>query len=278
MMEAEFIYPKSKLLKKVISCFSFLKSEKEVEAEYIMYPNVLAIFSLSRSTQLKIKNNSIKIEINPKITTVQSDIAGRFLSPLHFHYKGKFDEINILFKPLGFSHFFSQPFSEIAPQNYQLFRPDFDDWNYFTEQLFLIDNRQKRIELLENYLLQKYFEPSLENFPQVVDRLLDVEDKNSIKNISLELGIHQKKLERLCQKHLGCSAATFRRIARFRHSISLRLNENKSAELTKTSYQANFADQSHFIKEFRRLSKMSPKDFFNTTIQFPEHNVVLKVL
>lgn len=277
-MKIDFVYPKSELLKKYIACFSFVRSEKDVEAEYLMYPNVTTIFSLSKSTQLKIKNNYIKIEIDPNLKSIQSDITGRFLSPLHFHYKGKFDEINLVFQPLGFAHFFLQPFLDAAPKNYQLFRPEFKDWTYFTEQLFEIEEMKNRVDFLETYLLGKFIEPDLEKLPQVVAKLLDIEEKTSIKDISFEAGIHQKKLERLSQKHLGCSAATFRRIARFRHSINLRLAEDEFKKLTRTSYQSNFADQSHFIKEFRRLSKMSPKDFFGSTRQFPEHNIVLKVL
>jgi AraC-like DNA-binding protein len=90
-------------------------------------------------------------------------------------------------------------------------------------------------------------------------------------------GFHQKKLERLCRKHLGCSAATFRRIARFRHSINLQLPESKTLNLTDTSYRSNFSDQSHLGKEFRRLSAMSPKEFFGSTWKLPEYGIVWKL-
>ncbi|MEK7723678.1 MAG: helix-turn-helix domain-containing protein, partial [Acidobacteriota bacterium] len=174
--------------------------------------------------------------------------------------------------------FFQQLYSKIALQNYQLFRPDFADWSNFTKQLFDYDTQNKRVKCLENYLLQKFNPPELERFSQVVDCLLNLEETRSIREISFEAGFHQKKLERLCVNHLGCSAATFRRIVRFRHSIKLRLAENEAKDFTDISHQSNFSDQPYFNKEFRKLSEMSPKEFFKATWKIPEHNIVLKVL
>jgi AraC-like DNA-binding protein len=278
MFTVKFFQPASELLRKHIARFSFVKTEQSVNAEFVIYPDVVTILSLARQTALEIEKNCVTVNINPELEEVQTDVTGRFLTPLHFRYRGKFDEINIIFKPLGMAHFFPKPFAEIAPNNYQLYQPDFTDWDGFCENLFRQTTHNKQVKCLEEYFLQKYFQPDLENFSNAVDCFLNPQENRSIREISQSAGIHQKTMERLCQKHLGCSPATFRRIARFRHSIRLRLGEKEAKHLTDTSYQANFFDQSHFIKEYRKLSEMSPKEFFDSTWKMPEFDIVLKHL
>lgn len=276
-MKIEFICPKSEVLQKYIEFFSFIENPNDVETDLLVFPNVISILSLSPNTELEIRGNTVTIKTNPAISGIQSDICGRILVPLHFRYLGKCNEVCITFKPLGLEHFFAQSFAEISPENYQTFKPDFADWDEFCERLFKLPAIEKQMDLLEKYFLQKLRNPRLEEFEVVVNRLLDIEENTSIREISEQTGIHQKRLERLCQKHLGCSAATFRRIARFRYSVNLQLTENNVLNLTETSHQSNFFDQSYFAKEFRRLSEMTPKQFFCSTWKLPEYGIVWKL-
>lgn len=276
-MEVGFVYPRSPLLRKHIEFFGFLRTPADVEVELLLFPNVVSILSITPNTAVEINGNEITTKFDPDIKEIQSDITGRILVPLYFRYLGKCNEICVVFKPLGLEHFFTRSLSEIAPLSFQSFRPDFEDWDSFISRLFALDDRDAQLELLENYFIGKLRAPALEGFDEVVRLLTDVESNRRIAEIAAMTGFHQKKLERLCKKHLGCSAATFRRITRFRHSINLQLTESKSLDLTTTSHQSNFADQSHFGKEFRRLSSMSPKEFFSSTWKLPEYGIVWKL-
>jgi AraC-like DNA-binding protein len=276
-MQVQFVYPKSDILQKHIEFFSFLQTTDEAEVELLLFPNVVSIMSMTPNTELEIDGNEVTVRINPKIVGIQSDITGRILVPLYFRYLGKCNEICVVFKPLGLEYFFPQTFAEIAPANYQSFKPTFVDWEGFASSLFELPSQDQQVASLEDYFIGKYHDAQLDQLQQVVKHLIDVESDLSIAQIASLTWFHQKKLERLCKKHLGCSAATFRRITRFRHSINLQLTDSQSLDLISTSYQSNFADQSHFGKEFRRLSAMSPKEFFGSTWKLPQYGIVWKL-
>jgi len=64
---------------------------------------------------------------------------------------------------------------------------------------------------------------------------------------------------------MGCSPVEYRRICRFRSSLTNRLNNSHFKNLTEISYEEGFYDQSNFIKEFKKITNHNPKDFFKTT-------------
>ncbi|MEQ1604790.1 MAG: helix-turn-helix domain-containing protein [Pyrinomonadaceae bacterium] len=276
-MQVQFVYPESDTLKNHIEFFSFLQTPGEAEVELLLFPNVVSIMSITPDTELHIDGNEVTVRVNPQIRSIQSDITGRILVPLFFRYLGKCNEICVVFKPLGLEYFFPLTFSGIAPDNYQSFRPPFADWEHFANALFELSSQDLQVAALEDYFLGKFHDAELDQLQEAVSLLIEVESNLSVVEIASLAGFSQKKLERLCRKHLGCSAATFRRIARFRHTINLQLTESKSLDLTSSSHQSNFFDQSHSCKEFRRLSGMSPKEFFNSTWKLPQYGIVWKL-
>lgn len=276
-VKAEFVYPSSQPLRPYIEFFSFLRTPGETEVDLLLFPNVVTIMSLSPHTEIGVDRSVVTVDFRPERIGIQSDITGRFLSPLLFRYRGECSEICVVFKPLGLEYFFGRTFSEIAPNNYQSFQPDHVDWNDFTQDLFRIDDQPEQVAFMESYLLSKLTDARLDKLRSAVDCLTDVETNMPIREIAGSVGLDQKNLQRQFNRHVGCSPATFRRIVRFRHSIGLQLTESNTLDLTATSHESNFFDQSHFTREFRRLSAMSPKEFFQATWKLPPYGIVWKL-
>ncbi|WP_353098108.1 helix-turn-helix domain-containing protein, partial [Empedobacter brevis] len=65
-------------------------------------------------------------------------------------------------------------------------------------------------------------------------------------------------LNRIFKKHLGKSPSEYRKIFRFRNSL---LNKKESKNLTELSSK-DYYDQSHFIKDFKSITKRNPNQFF----------------
>ncbi|WHT75212.1 helix-turn-helix domain-containing protein [Myroides odoratimimus] len=82
----------------------------------------------------------------------------------------------------------------------------------------------------------------------------------------------EKTLERLVKQYIGMSPKLFSRIMRFQSSLDL-LRESKFKNLTTLSYQSDYYDQSHYIREFKEFTGVSPKEFIKSSdeqlINFP---------
>ncbi len=87
----------------------------------------------------------------------------------------------------------------------------------------------------------------------------------SIQEICCFFKLNYKYLERLFKQEVGLNPKMYCRIIRFNASI---LHYQKtSTPLTDLAYTAGYFDQMHFIKEVKRFTGLSPRQFFPTTIQ-----------
>ncbi len=85
-----------------------------------------------------------------------------------------------------------------------------------------------------------------------------VEEPLSIPGISLELGISQRKLERLFQKHVGRSAVAYYRILRLQYARVMLTNTDLS--IREISVACGYSSLSHFAKSFAEQFGRRPRD------------------
>lgn len=87
-----------------------------------------------------------------------------------------------------------------------------------------------------------------------------------------------KTFQRHFTKHIGCSPIDYRRIIRFRNAIEAKLNAKELKSITDITFENNYFDQSHFIKEFKRLTTHNPKEFFKNLSQLDGEKIVWEIL
>ena len=99
--------------------------------------------------------------------------------------------------------------------------------------------------------------------PQEIDKrklklfnlIFETDGEINIKKLSEEIVWEERQINRFFKKHLGISLKYYCNILRFHAS----LHHIKDGNLYP---QLNFTDQSHFIKEIKKLSGVSPKELF----------------
>ena len=89
--------------------------------------------------------------------------------------------------------------------------------------------------------------------------LADVETDLRIHDIAKKYNFSRQYLHKLFLKTLGKSPTEYRKIHRFRSSIT---NQRKTINLTKLAHGNLFYDQSHFVKNFMELTNNNPSTFF----------------
>jgi AraC-like DNA-binding protein len=84
-----------------------------------------------------------------------------------------------------------------------------------------------------------------------------------IASLHSELGVSRKQLWLRFARELGMSPKAYARLQRFVWTLA-RLRESTSVEWPRLAVAAGYSDQSHLVRDFRRVASASPTDFLRT--------------
>ena len=82
-----------------------------------------------------------------------------------------------------------------------------------------------------------------------------------IQQLCKDLNISRQYLERKYKQFIGLSPKSFARVVRVRQIANF-VTKNPKTNFTQIAYTFNYADQSHFIRDFKKVIGTSPKQFF----------------
>lgn len=256
-MNLEFYKTRNELLKKYIEGYYFILSDDESgPVIYKTFPNNYNIVTVMQNICLNQIDNRITIKPSEGKNIV-SNIVYRYKTPIEIFYQKPFNEITIYFKPLGLNFFIEKLETFYSKDHTREIEFDpFIDFKPKMENIFLIQNREKQIEELENYWLSKLIE---KDFTMMRILMEELEDDVKIDEVAKKHKISRQYLNKLFQRNIGKSPSEYRKIHRFRKSIA---DINQFKNLTELSYEHLFYDQSHFIKDFKELTRKNPRSFF----------------
>ncbi|MFC0076510.1 helix-turn-helix domain-containing protein [Flavobacterium procerum] len=257
MMRVKFYKPINETLKKYIKGYYFFLEKDEYDSIcYWTFPNNYNIVSVTQNVSIIKRDN--KIMITPsKEKNIFSHITYRYDTPIEIFYEKPLNEITIYFEPLGLNFFTDKVEVYYSKDNTKEVEFDpFPDFKKEMEKIFSIQEREKQIEQLEDYWLSKFVHKDVSMIKELI---ADIEANAKIEEVAKKHKISRQYLNKIFQKNIGKSPSEYRKIHRFRKSIT---DKNQVKNLTELSYENLFYDQSHFVKDFRDLTFKSPKTFF----------------
>ena len=266
------IAPTSPILKKYIECFYIYEGKSNSTFRYVAFPHFNTGLSFFKGASVHRQNWSLQIS-GDSDSGVHIEILGKYTTPVLLEYKGQLREISIVFKPVGLNRFFKDNYHLLAPKFSQELKNDV--WSRFGESLFSSDDD---ISKIESFLLSQFFDS--QELLSIENSLTFLENSNkqiSISDIANEVGLNLKTFQRHFQKHMGCSPIVYRRICRFRSSLTNKLNSSHLKNLTDITYEEGYYDQSYLIKEFRKITNHNPKDFFKSTSKVDGDKIIWEI-
>ncbi|MFM2386202.1 MAG: hypothetical protein RL660_959 [Bacteroidota bacterium] len=266
------ISPSSPILKKYIECFYIYEGKSKSSFTYVAFPHINTALSFFKGASVLRQNWSMQISENTHVG-VHIELLGKYTKPLLLEYKGQLREISIVFKPLGLNRFFKDNYLSMAPNYSQELRND--AWSQFGESLF---SSEDEIGKIESFLLYQFWDnQELSIIEKSLALLENSNEQISIPDIAIKVGLNLKTFQRHFQKHIGCSPVEYRRICRFRSSLSNKLNNTEIKNLTDLTYEEGYYDQSYLIKEFRKITNHNPKDFFKSTSKVDGDKIIWEI-
>lgn len=268
--------PKSDLLQRYIDFFYVFNLERSENISYIAFPHVNTAISFFKGAEIQRGHYEINITANNhNKSKCIVEILGKYTQPVFVNYIGICEEIAVIFKPLGMNHFFQDDLIALSP----LFSQELKDnnWTNFAHVLLKEHSLMKKLEMLETFLLNIFKEVEFKNMYEAIKYLEDFNTNYSIDKVATLCGLTLKTFQRNFTKHITCSPSEYKRIARFRNSLQNKLISKELKTLTSVSCDSNYYDQSYFIREYKKLTQLNPKMFFDSITALDEKNIVWKV-
>ncbi|WP_316831810.1 helix-turn-helix domain-containing protein [Pedobacter aquatilis] len=277
--EVRVFYPKEPLLREHIAYYYFLETDESFHAHYFSFPNTITSFNIHREVKAEISENRIKVSHDP-MNEHLIIVQGRYTTPLEVELAGMLDKVTIGFKPLGIGHFMAGNYGDIAPSASQVFTAWANEPEYpgFIKAFYKCDNAEKRIEILEAFLLSLYHSTgNQETMAEAFALIADIDTQPAISAIARHLGLNERTFSRMVRRSLGTSADAFRQICRFRKSMNAKLFSDQFISLSQACYQANYYDQAYFNKLYRKATGTKPGSFFKDVATFAEGNLIFNI-
>mgnify|MGYP003667505259 CR=1 FL=1 len=125
--------------------------------------------------------------------------------------------------------------------------------------------------IIENCFNKYPIDLKIDTFIQLIER--KITDQLRVVDLADKMNMSPKSMERWIKKEFNLSPKELLQVLRFEH-VSHELKNQSNRKLT-DSIAYGYYDQSHFIKECRKITGYSPKDFFSK-MKLPTNDIVFE--
>lgn len=230
-------------------------NEKDIPFSQLLIPFgwFELIFNLKNAPEMRIDGEK------KAIPQAESLFAGQFTKPFLLNYSKPFYSVGVSLQPWTGNLLFNAPA--------QFFTDCLTDFNDLDNNLELKDQLQNAkseteiILLFENYLLDKLKHYQVDAITaDIAKAILKNPSVNQYKEIVSKVGFTRRRIEQRFIESTGLPMGCFVRKIRFQKAVNI-LRCNTTVSLTKIGLDAGYYDQSHFIREFKDFSGVTPKEF-----------------
>ncbi|MBF7091550.1 helix-turn-helix transcriptional regulator [Flavobacterium sp. ALJ2] len=250
------------MLKNYIDYFYILKKSPNSEnVSYYTFPYVNSIVSINQYPEFIFENNKLTVGKNSNNPLLATLICG-YTKPIEINIPGYIHEITISFKPLGINAFLEKNLNFYTGKSFSYFNP-FNDFTASMSEIMNTTLGEEKIKKLEHYLISKFIGFSHPFLSSILTDMQHTEGNYTIKDLADKYKISRKTLCKHFEIHIGKTPSELRKIIRFRQAMHQQINNRTKNNFSDITYQLDFFDQSHLIKDFKSMTGFSPKNFFN---------------
>jgi AraC-like DNA-binding protein len=157
------------------------------------------------------------------------------------------------FKPGAFYNLTHIPATEVMDK----FLPINEVYKDFNTKSFFLFSFNDAKKIFADYIASLIQNKEVNEFTKLFDKLYDVTPAN-VSEIYKIMNYSPKQCQRLFYKHFGLSPQMALCIIRFQKCLKTLLSENKRPN--EVLNRANYYDQSHFIRDFKKFIGITPFD------------------
>lgn len=258
-METRIIAVKNARLTPYVQYFIFFKHQDVKPFQYTTFPNTNLCLTIYKQNTVKLRRDVAHntCHVSGGEALYSSYLIGFHKTPFTVELKTPMEQVCILFHPGGLRAFTEAPYRELMQSN-EVFNLLFER-QAIPERLFEIDDPESKANFLETFLLTrlKITADSTRFSSHIVKRMFETSGMISVNSLSGFFSIDNSTLYRIFTAHIGQSPKDFMMTLRFRYALDKMVRKDYR-NLSELTYQSNFFDQSHFIKDFRKSTGQLP--------------------
>lgn len=250
--------PSHPLLRQKIAAIVFWRRSANEISSSVFLPNNICGFGFTISGELFVKNDS-DFKLMPQFGT-----RNTLNKPSEIMTSGDFFNISLrLVIPNGLSLFTKIPMHKIYEEEAisltDIFKPF--EIVFLGEKLAEAKTDEKRLEILEFFLLSKINFTSPRIFAEIVQKIHFTNGYITVQELARLFVISERTINRYFNIYVGVNPNEYINLIRFRSVISL--TQNSPNSVLHHALDVGYYDQSHFIKHFKEFSTVTPKQFFD---------------
>jgi AraC-like DNA-binding protein len=204
---------------------------------------------------------SVHIVFEPGLAQLAGVATARFQRQL----KGNSRVFGVKFRPGGFRPFIDQPVSAYSERTVELCTVFGADAQQLGEQVLQHADHHASIEVIEAALRAR--QPVIDAAAEFVGAVVDFIAVNrriiKVEQLVEEFDVGLRQLQRLFDDYVGVGPKWV--IQRYRlHELAERIAEVRAPDWADMAAELGYADQSHLIRDFKRLVGMSPLEYLQS--------------
>lgn len=221
------------------------------------------------------RNNSVE---SLPITLKRTSLFGQKTKPVNYYYSpGSSKSFGIKINPEGLPLFLDFRYKELKNLYVEVGTLADKDLLELEEKVLEQENVEGKIRVTEHFLIKRISKLNSDAnyllFSAIVEYIKAKKGEVRFNALTTHFNINYKKVERLFQFYMGITPKTYVRIIRFNATIHLR-GQLEGLNLTQLGNEVGFFDQSHFIREFKSFSSLTPRDFFAKKLSLSEETLM----
>ena len=194
-------------------------------------------------------------------TQPRSFLHGQLRRYMEVESTGKIGIFSVRFQPHGLRAFLNVDTHELTGKVVGLEELWGVEGLILEERMLEAASTDERIRIVESFLICKLHSPCDGTIYFCVQAILNSAGSISIEDLSSEVNLGRRQLERNFLRAIGLSPKLLTRIIRFQNTLS-KIENNSDMSLTDVAYTSGLYDQSHFIKDFKDFSGLNPLEYF----------------
>lgn len=188
-------------------------------------------------------------------------LYGQTIEPIELQIKGKYKLIVFQLYPFATRLLLGIDPKKINDECYDLGQVKSIDTRKTVTQI-ISAKTDKQIQIIASYILELVKQSSIDTDNSIklaVSTIIKTKGTIQIKQLREQLFITERTFERRFAKEIGVTPKQFAKIIQFSFSIN-QIKESDYTKLINIAYENGFADQSHFIRTFKKYTGATPKE------------------
>jgi AraC-like DNA-binding protein len=187
-------------------------------------------------------------------------LYGQTLKPISLEAEGPVKFVVFQLYPFASKYLLGVDPRVLNDECFDLLQLKHIDVESYRKKLVAAGDLEKEILILADLvrdLIQSHQLPQDDKVQQAIDLIIRHKGQVSIKHLREELFVTERTIERKFMAETGLTPKQFAKIIQFQSSLN-QLNQAKYDKLVEVSADSGFADQSHFIRTFKKYTGQTP--------------------